>query len=183
MRPCWLPVQSSTSSAPAVTPARAIHEAPAARSSGAAARGRVVEQPAEIPVRREVRERRQQGCPLRLRDRVRRVVLAEVDEPLRGSGGVGRSSDERAASHLAGHQPAPRRFRVGPADRPDGDAQTLRQLPVRRQPVPFLEGAPCKVIGKCLDDREIARTLPPSEIGAPDCHGDNIAIDTHPFHH
>ena len=117
---------------------------------------------------------------MRLRRRVGRVVLAEVDHvlavarPVRLSG----SAHERSPTDLTAHEAAPRRLGVGPAHRADGDAESLGQVAVGRQAAPLAQRPGREVLRESLGDDPIAWPCPSSEPRRPDCHGDNIAIDT-----
>ena len=143
------------------------------------ARGRIVEQPADVAARGEAGERGDERRTLRPRGRLGRMVLAQVAHFAVVRGALGhRPAHERAPSHLARDQPAARGLRVGAADRADGDAERVGEIPVRGQPRPLPQLSGGEVVGDRLDDREIARPLASFEARAPHCHGHNIAIDS-----
>ena len=91
---------------------------------------------------------------------------------------VRRRSDVGAAADLAGQQAAPGGQRIGTADRPDRDAELPGHIALRRQP-----GAGGKLAGtdRRFDRRgecPIARPVVLGEVWSPDCHGNNLEIDT-----
>ena len=146
--------------------------------------GRVVEQPPRVGARGEGGERSEQRGPLRVPGRVRRVVLAEVHGPVAVSGIGGRlapAPDECPASHLARDQPLARGFRVRPAHRSHGDAESIGQLAVGGQAAARPQRPGRHVLGESLDDGPVPRALPAFQPRLPDCHGVNIAIDTLSF--
>jgi hypothetical protein len=143
--------------------------------------GRVVEEPPHVPPHGDVSERGEQGRPLGERRRVRRVVLPQVHEASRVRAlavGVARAAHECPPAHLAAHQTAPGGLRVGAAHRADGDAETLGEVAVGWQTAALSQLSRREILDEPLDNPQIARPLLPLELRDPDCHGDNIAIDT-----
>ena len=123
MRPCWLPVQTSTSSAEAVDPGARDPGRPGLAVGRVPARRRVVEQAPRVPARGEEGERGQERGALGLRRGVRRVVLPEVHEPLGPfllAFGVAGTAHECPTPHLAARRAraAPPRRRHGSPCRP-----------------------------------------------------------------
>ncbi len=109
------------------------------------------------------------------------MVLTEVDEAVLGHG-FRVTPKKRPSAHLARDEPSPGRLRVRPAHGPDSDAETFGQLAVCRETAPLREGARGRIFSEGFGNREVAWTRPALKAWAPDCHDDNIAIDTADFH-
>jgi hypothetical protein len=107
------------------------------------------------------------------------VVLAQVADLAAVLGRlVARSTHERAPAHFSRDEPTARRLGVGAAHRPDRHAERLGEVAVRRQPRTLSQLTRREILGQGFDDRAVARPLAPGQPRVPDCHGDNIAVDS-----
>ena len=83
-----------------------------------------------------------------------------------------------AASDLALDQSAPLSLGIGARHRADGDAEPIGEVAMGREAVTVAQTAPAEIRGQRIDDGEIARTGKLREIGLPNCHGDNVSLES-----
>jgi len=147
---------------------------------GVAPGRRVVEQAARVGAGGEAPEGGEERRALRLGPGLGRVVLAEVDDGialLRLDAPLS-AAHERSPAHLSGHEAPARRLGVRPADRSHGHAEPVGQLPMGRYPVALAERPGRESLREVLDDGQVPRPIAAFDARHPDCHGDNIVIDT-----
>jgi len=85
-------------------------------------------------------------------------------------------ADEGPAADLAPDQPPPLRLGIGPRHGPDGHAEAAGQIAVGGELLTGSQPAPGEILTQGIGDGLVPGAGAASEIGLPDCHGDNMII-------
>src|SRR5262249_7564084 len=81
-------------------------------------------------------------------------------------------------SHMAFNQAATLSLGIGPCDGADGDAQTVGEVTMGRQPIAGLQLAVAYICRERISDCLVAWAIDGREVRDPNCHGDKFPIDS-----